>query len=80
MHQPAKIPSEMWQVFKKIDDIKDKITNSNAGNITAEFQGILLNCIYILYICVLYSRKISKFIFSASMICQTKTIQISTYN
>ena len=39
MHQPAKIPSEMWQVFKKIDDIKDKITNSNAGNITAELQG-----------------------------------------
>ena len=39
MHQPAKIPSEMWQVFKKVDDIKDKITNSNAGNITAELQG-----------------------------------------
>ena len=50
MHQPAKIPSEMWQVFKKIDDIKEKITNSNAGNITAELQGILLNCIYIMYI------------------------------
>ena len=39
MHQPSKIPSEMWQVFEQIDDIKDKITNSNAGNITAELQG-----------------------------------------
>jgi len=44
MHQPSKIPTEMWQVFRQIDKIKDKITNNSAGNITAESQGTVVSC------------------------------------
>ena len=39
MHQPSKIPAELWQVFRQVDGIKKTITNSNKGDIKAELQG-----------------------------------------
>jgi len=47
MHQPSKIPTDMWQVFRQIDKIKEKITNNSAGNITAELQGSELQHTYL---------------------------------
>ena len=43
MHQPSKIPAELWQVFRQVDDMKETITNSNKGDIKAELQGIDAN-------------------------------------